>query len=71
MSAGRRDSLMGSRRGTGGASGAAEDFEESHEERMEGDCEDVDEEEDLGVSSDLLKRSISFWISGSTGSLGA
>lgn len=42
---------------------------------MEGDCDDDEEEEEeeegLGVSSDLLKRSRSFWISGSTGSLGA
>lgn len=73
MSVGRRDSEMGSRRGTGRASGAADDFEESHDERMEGDDDaEVEEEEGvLGVSSDLLKRSRSFWISGSTGSLGA
>lgn len=52
-----------------------ESFEESHDVMTEGGCDDdevEEEEEDLGVvSSDLLKRSRSFWISGSTGSLGA
>lgn len=66
--------MTGSRCGTGGASGAVESFEESHDVMTEGDCDEdeVEEEEGLGVvSSDLLKRSRSFWISGSTGSLGA
>ena len=68
--------MTGSRWGTGGASAAVESFEESHDVMTEGDCDDdeveEEEEEDLGVvSSDLLKRSRSFWISGSTGSLGA
>lgn len=68
--------MTGSRWGTGGASGAVESFEESHDVMTEGDCDDdeVEEEEEEGlgvVSSDLLKSSRSFWISGSTGSLGA